>query len=323
MDIVSHALFGRLLGRLDADAKLGPGSRSAFVLGALAPDVDAVFMASGWDRYLLVHEAGLHTLAASPVVAFAVALAIRAVVKQARIGSLWWAAWPSVVFGHVLFDLITGSDMRLFAPFDGRRIGPHLLAMADLLAVVMLIVGTVSSRWRPRAAALWTIAALLLLIPLKAYTQIQAVAAFQRLEHQNATSPALVSVEAINGSVFEWYIYQRVGSTARAWRVDARSGERTLRFERPVEVEAEALSKKVEVPVASTFLRLGRVPFPRIEVAGSRRVLLWSDLRDCDLTFCAISFGAELDGESHPTIQIVRIGPFEQRRPMPVVERSR
>ena len=323
MDVVSHALFGRLLGRLGADAKLGPGSRSAFVLGALAPDVDAVFVASGWDRYLLVHEAGLHTLAASPFVALAVALAIRGVVRRARIGRLWWAAWPSVVFGHVLCDLVTGSDIRLFAPFEYRRFGPHLLAMADLLAVVVLVVGTVASLWRPRAAAGWTIAALLALIPLKAYTQRQAVAAFQRLEHQDAADPAVVSVEAVNGSVFEWSIHERSRATVRAWRADAWSGERTLRFERPIAIEAEALASRLDVPAVSNFLRVARVPFPRIEVADDRRVLWWSDVRDCDAGSCVISVGAEVDGESRPTIQIVRIGPFEQRRPMASGEPSR
>jgi hypothetical protein len=293
------------------------------VLGALAPDADAVFVASGWDRYLLVHEAGLHTLAASPVVAFAVALAIRGFVRGARVGRLWWAAWPSVVFGHVLFDLVTGSDMRLFAPLDQRRIGPHLLAMADVLAIVVLIAATVWSRWRPRAAAWWAIAALLVFISLKALTQRQAVAAFQRLEDHDGANPSIVSVEAVNGSVFEWFVNQRSQSTVRAWRVDAWSGERTLRFERHIDGDAWALSGRIDIPVVLNFRRVARVPFPRIEAAGGRRVLLWSDVRDCDFASCVISVGAEIDGESRPTIQIVRIGPFEQRRPLPVGERSR
>ncbi len=322
MDVVSHALFGRLLGRLDAGGTLGPGSRSAFVLGALAPDLDAVFVASGWDRYLVVHEAGLHTLAASPAVALAVALSVRAVVKRAELRRLWCAAWLSVVLGHVLFDLVSGSDIRLLAPVDQMRLGPHYLAMADLLAVIVLLTGSVASRWRPRAAALLTCAALTLLVSFKAYTRGRAVAAFHNSDTTDSVGTSVVSIEAVNGSLFEWAIYQRSGRTVRAWRVDARSGRRELRFERRVEDEAETLSARIEVPAIANFRRLGRVPFPRIEYDGGQRLLLWSDVRDCEPASCVMSFGAEVDDQGRPTIQVIRVGPFEQRRRLPTADGS-
>src|SRR3954465_9899722 len=62
MDPVSHVAFGRLLIALVPETRVQPGMVHAALVGALFPDVDAVFMPVGWDLYLRIHEIGTHTI---------------------------------------------------------------------------------------------------------------------------------------------------------------------------------------------------------------------------------------------------------------------
>ena len=318
MDVLSHGLLGRLFARVDVEGWFGPGRMAAFVLGALAPDIDLICVVAGWDRYLAVHEVGTHTLAATPLVAAAVALTVRAFNRRARLGRLWVAAGLSVLVGHLVLDLVSGSDMRLLVPLSRTRFGPHWLAMADLLAIGLLVGGTVWSRWRPRLAAGTTIAALALLVAVKAQSQAMATVAFDAAAGASSSSVPAVHPEPVNGSLVAWTFYERRDRWLRAWRVDARVDGRSLQFEREIDVEAEQVAAGVEVPAIATFLGLAHLPFPRLEDVDGRRALFWSDLRDCDESRCVMSFGAEIDREGRAVSEIIRIGPpngFVQRRP--------
>lgn len=292
---------------------------AAFVLGALAPDVDLICVVGGWDRYLAVHEVGTHTIAATPLVAFAVALTVRVFNRRAQLGRLWVAACISILVGHLLLDLVSGSDMRLLVPMSRTRFGPHWLAMADMLAIGLLVAGTVWSRWRPRMAAGTTIAALVLLVAVKAQSQRMATGVFAAAAGSSSSPVRGVHPEPVNGSLVAWTFYERNGRWLRAWRVDARFAGRSLEFEREVDLDAEQVAAGVEVPAIATFLGLAHLPFPRLEDVEGRRALFWSDLRDCDVSRCVMSFGAEIDREGRAVGEIIRIGPSNglvQRRPV-------
>jgi membrane-bound metal-dependent hydrolase YbcI (DUF457 family) len=314
MDVVSHGLFGWVLGQLDARQTFGPGSRAAFVLGALAPDVDLVTAVGGWDRYLYVHETGTHTIAATPIVALAVALVVRRFTKESRFGRLWFAATASALFGHLIFDLVSGSEMRLLAPFAGARWGPQWLAMADLLAIGVLAIGTMAGRYWPRAAGVWTFIGLVMLLVVKAYSQSLVAEVLALKEPGLATGKQGAKPEAVNGSLVEWTIHLRDGRTLRTVRVNVRTGTLAVRGVRQVDADAEALGAQLIVPGVTRFLDLARLPFPRIENNDGRRFLFWSDLRHCDAARCALSFGAELGPSGQPLREVIRIGPFEQNR---------
>jgi len=312
-----------MLGRLDIHHRLGPGSGAAFILGALAPDVDLVTSVGGWDRYLNLHESGTHTIAASPLLAMAVALTVRAFVRQSQLTRLWWAAWVGVLVAHLTFDLVSGGDMRILAPLHDVRFEPHFLAMADVLAIGILVAGTIWSWRRPRAAALATLTALVVLVAFKAHTQRQALESFGRGDGSDPPRVSAGPPDAVNGSLFAWTIYERHDEVLRVWRVDTRTGHRTARFEWRVAPDAKAFSTGIQVPAVTTFLGIAHVPFPRIEHVGGERLLLWSDLRDCDAARCYLSFGAELDPPGKATRQVIRIGPFEQSRSMPPIAHRR
>jgi hypothetical protein len=285
------------------------------MLGALAPDIDIFLTIQGWDRYLRWHEMGTHSLAASPVLALAVAGAVRAVVKRSRFVRLWWAAWAGVVVGHLVFDLVSGSDMRLFEPWFHVRLSPHWIGMADLSAVAILVGGTVWSRWRGRLAARSTVAALVALVMVKAVSQRIAVEAFARGRPAEAGTSSVP--DAVGGSLFKWTFFERNDRRARAWKVDALAGDVIPAFEWPISADAERSREAANLPVVRTLLDLAHVPFARLEERDGRRWVLWSDLRQCNATRCNLSFGAEIDAEGRAIRQVIRIGTFEQTRSLP------
>lgn len=89
MDPVSHLIFGRALAALAPRPRATSGARGvtmAIVVGSVAPDVDALLMPTGWDRYLVWHERGTHALLGTALDAAALAgllwLALRAIERR-------------------------------------------------------------------------------------------------------------------------------------------------------------------------------------------------------------------------------------------------
>jgi len=238
-------------------------------------------------------------------------------VRQARMTHLVVSALIGVVIGHLIFDLVSGSEMRLFVPFLQQRIGLHWIAMADGLAVSILVAGTVWSIWHPRRAAVWTLAALMTLIVVKAGSQRFANRAIERLALTRQSEGAGRALEAVNRSLVSWKLFARDGQWLRAWRVNAVTGTVTLDFERQAASDAGGLSESTRVPAVATFLGLADLPFMRIERDDTRTLVLWSDLRDCSATRCDLSFGAAVDPKGKPINEVIRIGTFEQIRPLP------
>ena len=248
MDPVSHALFGRLIAGFDRRVSLGPGSRAAFVLGALAPDLDILLVPRGWDVYLNAHQAWTHSLALSPVVGLLVAGVVRLVSKSAKLDRVWIAAWIGVVAGHLLFDLVSGSDMQLFWPVLSTRFSPHLLAMSDWLAVGIVVLATAASYRRRWLAAWLTVAAMVLLLSVKAGSQSLARRAFEASVAGEQDEVASARPDAVSGLPFEWVFYDRQGRAVRAWRVNARTARTELLFSLNATGDEAAVAASRAVP---------------------------------------------------------------------------
>ena len=314
MDPVSHALGGRLLAGFDRREALGPGSRAAFLLGALAPDLDILLVPRGWDVYLDVHQAWTHTILASPILALAVAGVVAVFARSARVPRLWIAAWIGVLIGHVGFDLVSGSDMQLFWPLTSARFGPHWLTMADWLAVGVVLAATaISVRWRWTAA--WVALGLMsALLGVKAGSQGSAQRVFLAAVASDHDDLTEARPDAVSGRLFDWVFYDRRGSSVRAWRVSARTGRVDQIFSIEATTDDAVVAASRAVPVVSTFIKLARLPFPHIEVDGARSLILWSDPRYCAADGCRLSFGAVFNAAGVPILQVIRIGTFEQTR---------
>jgi len=317
VDIISHGLCGALLSGFDSRRRLGPGARLAATVGALAPDSDFVIVVSGWDRYLHYHEAGTHTILAAPLVATAVALCLRATVRQSSLAPLFVAALAGVLFGHLGLDLISGADMRLFAPFWNGRLGPHLLAMGDLLVIGILSAGFAIGLRYPRAAAVCTSAALVFLIMVKQQSQRKALADFGHAHGTDRARQSAGHPDAVNGSIFLWTLYERDGDVLRVWTQDTRTGNRSIRFERTTDPSIG--ERAAAVPAIRDFIGLLHLPVARFESNGDRLSVLWSDLRDCSATSCSVSVGAEIDSAGLPVRQVIRVGPLSQERAIPAL----
>jgi membrane-bound metal-dependent hydrolase YbcI (DUF457 family) len=315
MDVVSHGLCGVLLVGFDGKRRLGPGAKLAATIGALAPDCDLVIASTGWDRYLQYHEAGTHTLLASPIIAAAVALCVRLFLPQSHFARLWCAALLGVLVGHLGLDLISGADMMLFAPFWSVHFSPHLVAMGDVLVIGIFIAGFVIALRHPKAAVWCTAAALFTLIAVKQQTQRMALADFGR---PRGSDPARIPAghpDAVNGSIFRWTVYEAGGDALRVWTVDARTGARAVRFER--RTDPDLGGQAAAVPAIRAFIGLLHVPVVRIETVAGRRFVMWSDLRDCTATSCDVSVGAEIDPAGVPIRQVMEVGPLRQSRAIP------
>jgi hypothetical protein len=171
MDPVSHLALGRtLIGVLTSTRSLDArrcGCVVAAVLGALSPDLDAVLMPFGWDRYLRVHQVGTHTMAGTLLCALVTATAVHAFVvsgfsrtarvvvsgfrRTARIdfagsaaeySSLALAAWIGAA-SHVSLDLLSGARLRLGWPFVDAVASVPLVAMADPWLLALCVAGPV------------------------------------------------------------------------------------------------------------------------------------------------------------------------------------
>jgi membrane-bound metal-dependent hydrolase YbcI (DUF457 family) len=311
VDPISHALLGRALNCLDVKQRAGRGAVAAFVLGSLAPDLDIGLVSQGWDIYLHYHQMGTHTIAASPVLAGATAVLVRVFARGSSVLRLFVAALAGVLIGHLSFDLMSGSDMRLLAPVSYRVFAPHLLAMADLSAILILLAGTIVSLRRRVTGGLLVVGGLSVLLAVKTVSLYAAAFPYHRAAgHVTATS-----AEAVNGSLVRWRFFDRVDDRVRAWTVNAWRREASLEFSREVP-DDPVVELTRRLPVVGRFLGFADIPFPRLEQDGRLREVLWSDVKDCTSQGCVMSFGAVLNEQGRPMEEIVQIGGFRSIRPL-------
>jgi membrane-bound metal-dependent hydrolase YbcI (DUF457 family) len=146
MDPVSHAALSRTL--LSAFAARRHRARPprawvvAAVLGALSPDLDAILMPFGWDRYLRVHEIGTHTIAGTLACAVLTAAAVRVFARTSRYSSLLLPAWLGAA-SHVLLDLVSSARLRPGWPLVDTAVSLPVVAMADPWLLTLCVAGPV------------------------------------------------------------------------------------------------------------------------------------------------------------------------------------
>jgi len=317
VDPVSHLLFGRTIALTMHRRSVLKGVTAALVLGSILPDADAVLAPFGFDLYLRAHASGTHALLGSLAEAWVLTLVLRIAVSRSRVLPLFLASWVGVA-GHILWDLVDGSDIKLFQPFSDASWGWHLVAMGEPMVLVTLAAAVfVAWRWPPRARHAAGAALLLLsaLLAVKKITQSWAHARY--IEAVESDTPGSIAIAPSLGRVFAWTIYDRDGDRVRAWNVNGRTGDTTLAFEYHDAPDAPAVALSRELPVVRAFLGLSKISFVRLERDGPERLVLWSDVSTCSIRGCDLSFGGAFDRNTAPLYQLIRIGGFSQRRPLP------
>jgi inner membrane protein len=293
------------------------GLTAGLVLGSILPDVDAVLAPRGFDLYLRAHASGTHSAAGTVVEAIVLALILHVIVKGSRILPLFVASWIGIL-GHVFWDLADGSDINILEPFSDAVFGWHLVAMGEPIVLVIVAAAVVAAwRWPVHAPTTAAVALVLLgaLLAVKKTTQDWARTTYAA--SVGAQAPRATEIAPDFGRLFSWTIYDRVDDRVRGWHVDGRSGNVVPTFEYRDAEAALIVTTSRRLPVVDTFLRLSKIPFARVEDDDGRRLVLWSDVTSCSARGCDVSFGGAFDRNAVPLYQLIRIGGFNQRRPIP------
>jgi membrane-bound metal-dependent hydrolase YbcI (DUF457 family) len=319
MDPLSHVIFGRTLIALDRRGRFGSGTTAAAVLGAVAPDIDAITTWRGWDVYLRVHEIGTHSIAGSVAVAGATATLVYVVKRGRRYAGLFLAAWIGAL-SHVMFDLVSGASIKVGWPLVQGRLSLPLVAMADPWLIAICIVGATGLwvlRRRMFTAAATVVATIAMFLALKGV--LMAIAMPQWADATGTDTIVHHAVEASWGSLTKWNVFDRTPIALRTWRVDALADRATLLHTYPLHADAPIVNASRSLDTVRNLLgthELGFAVATALENGDTR--VLWSDIRYCTAgtpVTCALWFGGTFDREGRPLTQIVRVGAWLQTRP--------
>ncbi|MEO8259062.1 MAG: metal-dependent hydrolase [Acidobacteriota bacterium] len=338
MDPFSHLAFGRTLAALPTRRPREPGTILAVMLGALAPDVDAVLMPAGWDIYLRAHEIGTHSLLGSLGIAVLTAVIVRVLIRGGRFQTLVPAAWAGSL-SHLALDILSGAQIRLGWPLTDVRTSLPLVAMAEPVLMAIFVVGMIvliavrnSPARRQRFAAVGVLTAAFLFLDIK------AVLLFKALSPLGGRPREVVyrAVEARWASLTEWYVYERTASALQQQLVRAGGGPELL-LSWPIVAESALVTSSRSLSTVRNFLRVHELGFAvqRPDPIGGTQVL-WSDIRFCgvpdrtaDTTLpvasvttsagrtdiaCGLWFGGTFDGNGRVVSQRLLVGQWEQNR---------
>jgi membrane-bound metal-dependent hydrolase YbcI (DUF457 family) len=318
MDPVSHVVIAHCLNDLRQEATAPRGRALAIALGALSPDIDAVLMPAGWDRYLAAHEIGTHSILGSLVCgagAAAVALLIRrrtsyrALLLPATIGSA----------SHVMADLLSGASIRLAWPLaDARLENIGVLAMGDPVIVAATVVAAAAMLvWQERRRLIATIAlCVLALVTLEKTIVRERAELAYRAHAARGEAVGEYLVEPVWGSFTTWHLFDRTRHSVRKWSVDITGNVEPVLDIPATRGDESLIAASVEWDTVRNFRRAHDLAFA---VATPSRVE-WSDVRYCQpgATASEVQCGVWAGGEfsTAPTLRrlVVRVGDLVQVR---------
>jgi membrane-bound metal-dependent hydrolase YbcI (DUF457 family) len=341
MDPLSHAAFGRtLVGALTSARRLERRQRGcvvAAVLGSLSPDLDAVLMPTGWDRYLRAHEIGTHTIAGTLACALLTAAAVRGFAKPTTYSSLALSAWIGAA-SHVLLDLLSGARLRPLWPIVDAVASVPLVAMADPwllgLCAASAVAIMIGGRSRERLTGAAALAVIAVFLAAKATLGLLAYSNYQDTSDRASERVLARVVEARWSSLTTWQVFDRTANRLRFWSAGPGGAQET--FSWPVEPDSTTVAVSRSLSTVRNFLRAHDLGFAvTLPLDEGRILVLWSDIRFCwdptapgarklEPTFpsrtgdrriaCAVWFGGELDADGRPRLELVKIGGFTQTR---------
>ena len=320
MDPVTHAVLGRSLEYVRQRGPAEQGRGLAVMLGALSPDIDAVLMPAGFDRYLAAHEIGTHSV----VGAIACGVLSGALTRLIRRGSKFRVLVTAAIVGalsHVAADLLAGAAIRVGWPLAATRVmNLGVFAMGDPWIVALSAVTALAWWVWPDQRRQCAIAMLILFAAgagVKSWSRIRALDA-----HRSAATPpgdGARLIEPVPASLFEWQVFDRTADEVRAWRADARGPVRLLLTipRLPDDADTRATIQRSRTwDTTQNFLRAHDFTFANVArdaASGDTRVM-WSDIRYCaTATSCAIRSGGDLAPSGELRL-LVEVGSLRQVR---------
>jgi membrane-bound metal-dependent hydrolase YbcI (DUF457 family) len=321
MDPVTHAVIGRSLDYLRKPGASDRGRGLAAVLGALSPDIDAVLMPIGFDRYLVAHEVGTHA-AVGVVVCAGLTAALTRLLRGGDSRQQFVAALIGAS-SHVMADLSAGATVRIGWPLIDARVGNlGTFAMGDPVIVGICAAAAVLLwRWpaRRRAVAVALVATLAVGIGVKSGSRIRALATYHAINAAVAVDgPPLI--EPVSGTFSTWRMFDRTNDVVRAWTFEASGRAWVLDFTIPripaAPSSLAALAASKEWETVRNLRRAHDFTFAVVEPTAEPEVLrvLWSDVRYCDTASrCAIRAGGDWSAAGLRQL-VVHVGEWTQLR---------
>jgi LexA-binding, inner membrane-associated putative hydrolase len=307
VDPISHAVFGYAVVTSVRRPAPDPAARTGkianhsvavtSVLGALAPDVDALLMPFGWDVYLRVHEVGTHTVFGTLPVALAVAWVIRLVASatsstrvskppiatRTALVSLFGAAWLGAL-SHLALDVVSGARIKVAWPLIDARTHVPLVAMAEPWLLGVFIIGILSLvlvRGRRRATAITLLTAVVAFLIVKSVWLIEAV---RTLDPASSAHVETQVIEARWATLREWDVFQRTDGMLQHFAIQPGQPPTLLAswLTAPTNAESPVVARSRSLDTVRNFLAVHELPFAR-EAANERgdTDVLWSDIRFC------------------------------------------
>jgi membrane-bound metal-dependent hydrolase YbcI (DUF457 family) len=320
MDPLSHVICSRSLLALGGNRSLGRDMTTAAIVGALAPDSDAVFIPAGWDVYLRIHEVGTHSLIGSLVTACVVTIVIRALAPATRWRNVAVAAAIGTM-SHLALDALSGARLRLLWPLSDAPTTVPLVAMADPWLVAIFLLGAIATvvlHRRVRLVSVAVIAVASAFLLFKAAGLASATSAWRNGPGRARITTSLV--QSRWGSLTEWAVFDRTPDLLRMWRIDAGGQAPTLLVAWPVPADPPLVARSRLLHAVQNFLHVHELAFAveSANVSGGTRVM-WSDLRFCHPAdrngiSCDVWVGGQFGGDGTPVMQVVEVGWLHQTR---------
>ncbi len=140
MDPFTHTAVGLTIAQAGGK-RLTANWAAVMVLAANAPDGDAIFAWPGSIEVLLWHRHFTHSLACAPLLAVAVVLFVKYVLRlQVQMRGAFLLALLGVL-SHDAIDLMTFRGTRFFLPFDDEKFGLQFASFQDPVFYLLLALG--------------------------------------------------------------------------------------------------------------------------------------------------------------------------------------
>lgn len=255
---------------------------AAGLIGALAPDLDAV--ARLWDPMasITVHRAATHSLIGGLAVALVVAGSVWGVYRE-NFFRLFCVAYLALL-SHIGMDLLTSFGTAFLWPFSGRRFGLSVHYVVEPIVTTLALLflfASFRSRGRRILLALSGFIGIGLYVLVAAAHQSIAFSRWQGFIESQGISPVRSTVIPLFPGPFRWLgvaetekaFYQK-----RFWVYGSASRPPHL-FSKTKNEEIASVQQLREVKL---FLDFARFPWRRVRTEGSFRIVEYRDLAFAD-----------------------------------------
>ncbi len=281
MDVVTHGITGVLVSRALPSGH-NASVMAAGLIGALAPDLDAV--ARFWDPMatITVHRAATHSLIGGLAVALVVAGSVWGLYRE-NFFRLFCVAYLGLL-SHIGMDLLTSFGTAFLWPLSGRRFGLSLHYVVEpIITTLALLFLFASFRLRGRriSLALSGFIGIGLYVLVAAAHQSIAFSRWQGFIETQGIRPVRSTVIPLFPGPFRWLgvaetekaFYQK-----RFWVYGSAIGPTHL-FSKTKNEEIASVQQLREVKL---FLDFARFPWRRVRTEGSFRIVEYRDLAFAD-----------------------------------------